>query len=165
MTPLLYIFYVLHQTTTSAASESSASGCISFMSYIKPQLAAFLMLNYKVVYLLCPTSNHNEPPALDGSAVLYIFYVLHQTTTRACAIMIMVCCISFMSYIKPQLPCLSDLTVMSLYIFYVLHQTTTYSGEYTDYQHVMFTLTDKKWCAGCSFRHKDIKKFRVGWAR
>ena len=34
-------------------------GCISFDSYIKPQLLQVLMLGTIVVYLLIPTSNHN----------------------------------------------------------------------------------------------------------
>ena len=34
-------------------------GCISFDSYIKPQLVFVLCLVRSVVYLLIPTSNHN----------------------------------------------------------------------------------------------------------
>ena len=33
--------------------------CISFDSYIKPQLTRYLFDESKVVYLLIPTSNHN----------------------------------------------------------------------------------------------------------
>ena len=36
-------------------------GCISFMSYIKPQLWLVAPVYICVVYLLCPTSNHNFP--------------------------------------------------------------------------------------------------------
>ena len=35
------------------------AGCISFDSYIKPQLDVFLYYLLIVVYLLIPTSNHN----------------------------------------------------------------------------------------------------------
>ena len=34
--------------------------CISFDSYIKPQLVIFLSRILVVVYLLIPTSNHNQ---------------------------------------------------------------------------------------------------------
>ncbi len=37
-------------------------GCISFDSYIKPQLADERAIDLLVVYLLTPTSNHNSHP-------------------------------------------------------------------------------------------------------
>ena len=55
----LYIFWFLHQTTTSLAPVPSDSSCISFDSYIKPQLLNQKTLLTSVVYLLIPTSNHN----------------------------------------------------------------------------------------------------------
>ena len=78
--------------------------------------------------------------------MLYIFWFLHQTTTRRGEGAQKGCCISFDSYIKPQHPILcletssvvylliptsnhnSTLLVASLnvlYIFWFLHQTTT----------------------------------------
>ena len=70
-------------------------GCISFDSYIKPQPynkkyykksvvylliptsnhnnKRFLKFRYTVVYLLIPTSNHNAGYALVSAYVLYIF--------------------------------------------------------------------------------------------
>ena len=81
-TTVLYIFWFLHQTTTQEPQEHLYSRCISFDSYIKPQLyrAWYLCVascisfdSYikpqrniwalplmQVVYLLIPTSNHNS---------------------------------------------------------------------------------------------------------
>ena len=56
----LYIFWFLHQTTTNCRSESLLSGCISFDSYIKPQHGVRPWWFLSVVYLLIPTSNHNN---------------------------------------------------------------------------------------------------------
>ena len=55
----LYIFWFLHQTTTANTSKSKAESCISFDSYIKPQLPIWPYFIICVVYLLIPTSNHN----------------------------------------------------------------------------------------------------------
>ena len=143
----LYIFWFLHQTTTARAEKlfpyscisfdsyikpqlfarswTFVHGCISFDSYIKPQLIRVRRFHHSVVYLLIPTSNHNignflkllnrlyifwflhqttttlsAPPR---SLELYIFWFLHQTTTWCCSRWCSWCCISFDSYIKPQL--------------------------------------------------------------
>ena len=120
----LYIFWFLHQTTTNQETKDALLSCISFDSYIKPQLQSLLLLSYKVVYLLIPTSNHNSPPiVMFVSPVvylliptsnhnrniqiltqfkLYIFWFLHQTTTFSSFAICSLCCISFDSYIKPQ---------------------------------------------------------------
>ena len=162
---MLYIFYILHQTTTSKPLSTQHFGCISFISYIKPQLMPLPIMRgagcisfisyikpqptlsppvtHRVVYLLYPTSNHNLSLRVNCKHSLYIFYILHQTTTNTSSVV----------------------AVVVLYIFYILHQTTTYSGEFSDYQDVMLTLTGKKWCAGCCFYGKGIKKFRAEWAR
>ena len=55
----LYIFWFLHQTTTASLIVPDISSCISFDSYIKPQLFQQTINNKTVVYLLIPTSNHN----------------------------------------------------------------------------------------------------------
>ena len=100
---MLYIFWILHQTTTNKWYDCQFCCCISFESYIKPQLVAELprfssvvyLLNptsnhnivravpnkESVVYLLNPTSNHNAEGGLSASYLLYIFWILHQTTT------------------------------------------------------------------------------------
>ena len=98
--------------------------CISFDSYIKPQLFArdddvlsvvylliptsnhnvWQQINYLgyVVYLLIPTSNHNFLSYQYWLVALYIFWFLHQTTTLKPRNLQSLCCISFDSYIKPQ---------------------------------------------------------------
>ena len=77
--------------------------CISFESYIKPQpLARFKYFSH-VVYLLNPTSNHNFVLIIHILVKLYIFWILHQTTTVK----------EHWKYNE------------KLYIFWILHQTTT----------------------------------------
>ena len=122
---VLYIFWFLHQTTTRSPSRLPPPRCISFDSYIKPQLSLAMIfrplrcisfdsyikpqllpksvLRGIVVYLLIPTSNHNCTRARTSTSSLYIFWFLHQTTTVAS------------SFQKGYL----------LYIFWFLHQTTT----------------------------------------
>ena len=63
-----------------------------------------LMVPGIVVYLLIPTSNHNHQEHRANRRELYIFWFLHQTTTRN-------------KYL---------LWLRRLYIFWFLHQTTTY---------------------------------------
>ena len=120
----LYIFWFLHQTTTHFHRDQGISCCISFDSYIKPQLSWVNVAIFRVVYLLIPTSNHNSLPACalkrlvvylliptsnhnHGKTTvliqeLYIFWFLHQTTTYRYERMLPTSCISFDSYIKPQ---------------------------------------------------------------
>ena len=123
---LLYIFWFLHQTTTTTLFVSTERSCISFDSYIKPQRLKLRFDFVAVVYLLIPTSNHNPsaPRLIDSLVVylliptsnhnyteedyesfkLYIFWFLHQTTTLHG----------------------HELLVLELYIFWFLHQTTTW---------------------------------------
>ena len=55
----LYIFRFLHQTTTTYRIILQVCRCISFVSYIKPQLDGYKKREAGVVYLSFPTSNHN----------------------------------------------------------------------------------------------------------
>ena len=71
----------------------------------------------RVVYLLIPTSNHNLAAALDGLEVLYIFWFLHQTTTIMAWVVSLPSCISFDSYIKPQLVIPGNETITSCISF------------------------------------------------
>ena len=98
----LYIFWFLHQTTTLITPCCWLLCCISFDSYIKPQPDGVFVRMVHVVYLLIPTSNHNSLFKLTISVKLYIFWFLHQTTTRFQPYQYLFCCISFDSYIKPQ---------------------------------------------------------------
>ena len=123
-TASLYIFRFLHQTTTytlktflqvscisfvsyikpqpRTCGRSRWQSCISFVSYIKPQPKKYLKCCRCVVYLSFPTSNHNDMRCGVAQTVLYIFRFLHQTTTTSLAVNIVISCISFVSYIKPQ---------------------------------------------------------------
>ena len=63
----------------------------------------WLANNFRVVYLLIPTSNHNSTMIILTSCMLYIFWFLHKTTTPKLYLLFSFSCISFDSYIKPQL--------------------------------------------------------------
>ena len=106
-------------------SNSSSMRCISYYSYIKPQLLRTPPHLYLVVYRTIPTSNHNASftpfvfPSLyivlflhqtttlrgfyTSQVKLYIVLFLHQTTTFRLCGSILSSCISYYSYIKPQL--------------------------------------------------------------
>ena len=143
---MLYIFWFLHQTTTVCRKRKECCRCISFDSYIKPQPNPYKYHHKWVVYLLIPTSNHNQILTNIIISELYIFWFLHQTTTTCCVQACTCCCISFDSYIKPQLlswsllrhyvvylliptsnhNCINEYCAVAvLYIFWFLHQTTT----------------------------------------
>ena len=121
----LYIFWFLHQTTTSLCQKPKnwrcisfdsyikpqhihawcgrCRGCISFDSYIKPQLAIIKGLRLAVVYLLIPTSNHNCVAIIfKPFKVVYLLIPTSNHNSTIC------------SLVKP-----------GLYIFWFLHQTTT----------------------------------------
>ena len=144
---MLYIFWFLHQTTTGEILTTNRVCCISFDSYIKPQLIRRYGKRTQVVYLLIPTSNHNRYERNYWRFLLYIFWFLHQTTTWLDLYTIVFSCISFDSYIKPQRLrlCRRNRMVVYLliptsnhnqhggevlsgvlYIFWFLHQTTTF---------------------------------------
>ena len=114
--------YIKPQQENAVYAEQNS--CISFDSYIKPQpclssprcwIVVYLLIptsNHNsqirhtnqqlVVYLLIPTSNHNLSLVELRHCMLYIFWFLHQTTTKQHCIAIVNGCISFDSYIKPQ---------------------------------------------------------------
>ena len=104
----LYIFWFLHQTTTTYDDDNLPLCCISFDSYIKPQLKRLQYVCLDVVYLLIPTSNHNSVGIVNRRKLLYIFWFLHQTTTCCDIAKLYISCISFDSYIKPQLVCCAN---------------------------------------------------------
>ena len=145
---MLYIFWFLHQTTTVCLQSLSLMRCISFDSYIKPQLDPSCSESERVVYLLIPTSNHNRSDdwfafvplyifwflhqtttlgiGSFGGSMLYIFWILHQTTT--CGNDYIYLCQLYIFWILHQTTTTAKLqqTMYSLYIFWILHQTTTY---------------------------------------
>ena len=99
----LYIVLFLHQTATIFLMSRRYFSCISFYSYIKPQPYPISTTHIGVVYRSIPTSNRNCGHALVVVAWLYIVLFLHQTATPANCAYPVPCCISFYSYIKPQL--------------------------------------------------------------
>ena len=122
----LYIVRFLHQTTTVSVQHKIRAGCISSVSYIKPQprllsfafsfscissvsyikpqLPLIKTIYENVVYRPFPTSNHNHFINDHNRDMLYIVRFLHQTTTVQVQRMKRWCCISSVSYIKPQPP-------------------------------------------------------------
>ena len=100
---LLYIVLFLHQTTTKSVSCVLSMSCISYYSYIKPQQISITKTALDVVYRTIPTSNHNSASALVKIDQLYIVLFLHQTTTYVMSAVLATRCISYYSYIKPQL--------------------------------------------------------------
>ena len=154
----MYIFWFLHQTTTFQASETCTPSCISFDSYIKPQPLLLLPSSslccisfdsyikpqlhgidseiFIVVYLLIPTSNHNCCQYQTLALQLYIFWFLHQTTTVPQLTTSLQRCISFDSYIKPQLLPPTNRMLHSCISFYsyIKPQLTAYSF------HILFVV-------------------------
>ena len=150
MPSALYIFWILHQTTTDCPFSLAllrcisfesyikpqrtgrdcrrCGSCISFESYIKPQRTYRSLIGMGVVYLLNPTSNHNQVTTLGLSWALYIFWILHQTTTVSIEAINQYRCISFESYIKPQPlrePCAQEPVV------YLLNPTSNHNAKPT----------------------------------
>ena len=100
--------------------------CISFDSYIKPQRLRLCCRFLAVVYLLIPTSNHNGSAIAPNALPLYIFWFLHQTTTPTFRCYLIICCISFDSYIKPQrCVCLPE----QLLVVYLLIPTSNHNFD------------------------------------
>ena len=135
----LYIFWFLHQTTTMNRSRNFIVSCISFDSYIKPQLCPTSFSFCSVVYLLIPTSNHNSVQLHFHSVQLYIFWFLHQTTT--CATVGLFAC--------------------WLYIFWFLHQTTTFTAyaSKNPQLYIFWFLHQTTTCQLLGFHHKELYIF------
>ena len=112
----------------------ACSSCLSLDSYIKPQHVVMQCVREAVVYLLIPTSNHNQAATEEEAKTLFISWFLHQTTTLVVVIVTLVvlfiswflhqtttfrlslerkkCCLSLDSYIKPQLLLLPSLVAV-----------------------------------------------------
>ena len=143
----LYIFWFLHQTTTTTVSLQGSSRCISFDSYIKPQLEWYGKSQAPVVYLLIPTSNHNkERFALESTFVVYLLIPTSNHNARAACngaawvVYLLIStsnhnhifCSAFIPWVVYLLIPTSNHNLSSacnflhaLYIFWFLHQTTT----------------------------------------
>ena len=128
----LYIFWFLHQTTTYDNSKMLWQRCISFDSYIKPQLCRPSARQTSVVYLLIPTSNHNRRVVYYMTFSLYIFWFLHQTTTDMQNSLLQAQLYIFWFLHQTTTPILNEAICRGLYIFWFLHQTTTYHPKHTN---------------------------------
>ena len=100
---VLYIFWFLHQTTTISHDNNAAK-----------ELYIFWFLHQTTT---CSAQKVRTP-------MLYIFWFLHQTTTRCTLCQQINSCISFDSYIKPQ-RCLS--TVRWCVVVYLLIPTSNHN--------------------------------------
>ena len=105
---------------------SRLSGCISFVSYIKPQLQCNVIDSVFVVYLSFPTSNHNQRVNRKARTELYIFRFLHQTTTTYIQYNHLLSCISFVSYIKPQR---ESIQLVILFVVYLSFPTSNHNSS------------------------------------
>ena len=147
MPSALYIFWILHQTTTSRVlyifqyscisfesyikpqlwrmSGFTPSSCISFESYIKPQPGLPADMIDEVVYLLNPTSNHNQ--TCKDRENLYVVYLLNPTSNHNIRIGWMITHQLYIFWILHQTTTIipHKTKVAMLYIFWILHQTTT----------------------------------------
>ena len=139
---MLYIVLFLHQTTTLLVTTECQLCCISYYSYIKPQRSRLSVALRTVVYRTIPTSNHNYGKSVGTFTELYIVLFLHQTTTIQILLRLVIrlyivlflhqtttvgidrqllkSCISYYSYIKPQL-----LTCLVMVIFVVYRTIPT----------------------------------------
>ena len=122
---MLYIFWFLHQTTTGRGEGAQKGCCISFDSYIKPQLASCCFGFLNVVYLLIPTSNHNPRCDIRWWCALYIFWFLHQTTTQVEQLSHKEWLYIFWFLHQTTTLGIGSFGGSMLYIFWILHQTTT----------------------------------------
>ena len=101
---LLYIFWFLHQITTCAENAEAWRCCISFDSYIKPQL---------------------EDSISGGSPCCISFDSYIKPQPPLCIKNIINCCISFDSYIKPQPPkCIQNI----INVVYLLIPTSNHNN-------------------------------------
>ena len=122
----LYIVLFLHQTTTEESICLPSWGCISFFSYIKPQLMPRSLMLRLVVYRSFPTSNHNLSAICFLGVELYIVFFLHQTTTSGVSWMLPQTLYIVLFLHQTTTFCKSTSHLSALYIVLFLHQTTTF---------------------------------------
>ena len=138
----LYIFWFLHQTTTSLHKISLYLSCISFDSYIKPQPVMLLVVGSCVVYLLIPTSNHNGRAFIRTSDI--VVYLLIPTSNHNWRVPVS-CTVPVVYLLIPTSNhniFVTLLTTSMLYIFWFLHQTTTMlcNGKADDMLYIFWFL-------------------------
>ena len=94
---LLYIVLFLHQTTTLGVSCPA-------------NVLLYIVLFLHQTTTMNPTGWHN--------LLLYIVLFLHQTTTVFKRMLLLLSCISYYSYIKPQLTLIMQLIMQSCISYY-----------------------------------------------
>ena len=118
-----FVSYIKPQLTVTKKEPSSS--CISFVSYIKPQRRRIQQHHHWVVYLSFPTSNHNSSLFGLEDNKLYIFRFLHQTTTLLLQGLAPFLLYIFLFLHQTTTATSTHSTDITLYIFRFLHQTTT----------------------------------------
>ena len=110
-------------------SKATAASCISSVSYIKPQLARQFVAN--VGSCISSVSYIKPQPVMVIDKMAYKLYIvrfLHQTTTTTAPCTIWLGCISSVSYIKPQprasVPVVDNCCISS--VSYIKPQLTIY---------------------------------------
>ena len=101
----LYLLYILHQTTTLCLCPIKIDSCISYISYIKPQLRHILR-------------------SLAPRCISYISYIKPQLFYRKKRPPN--CCISYISYIKPQH---RNLLVIRLRVVSLIYPTSNHNRK------------------------------------
>ena len=122
----LYIFWFLHQTTTTITARMHLFQLYIFwflhQTTTESQYSIFRDMLYIFWFLHQTTTSWH--PWLNGFA-LYIFWFLHQTTTRVPRWCSGVRLYIFWFLHQTTTPCVTRWRTGQLYIFWFLHQTTT----------------------------------------
>ena len=125
ITSMLYIVLFLHQTTTHAFGLQASHGLYIVLFLHQTTTIALLVIPYRKLYIvlfLHQTTTVIKMNRVYLCCISYYSYIKPQLLR--CTHYIGYCCISYYSYIKPQLyPPLKRLS--KLYIVLFLHQTTT----------------------------------------
>ena len=129
----LYIFWFLHQTTTSWPLRIDYQSChrhsflVVYLLIPTSNHNCVLAVSrpHYVVYLLIPTSNHNSGTSGAFIFSLYIFWFLHQTTTFSQALRINSKLYIFWFLHQTTTSTMFVKLLIRLYIFWFLHQATT----------------------------------------
>ena len=99
----LYIFWFLHQTTTSIGSTAQSLALYIFWFLHQTTTCSSNDDAESELYIFWFLHQTTTPDlTLSPLPVLYIFWFLHQTTTHGLTARRLRSCISFDSYIKPQ---------------------------------------------------------------
>ena len=128
---MLYIVLFLHQTTTAIESGFCKTGCISYYSYIKPQLRDGYRIHQQgcISYYSYIKPQHWKNQSFGSSGCIsYYSYIKPQQILISKRITLS--CISYYSYIKPQqeIETLTDGTSCISYYSYIKPQPAIGAG-------------------------------------